>query len=322
MSDELQAMRIAILGATSQIAKDLVLSICQTENHELHLFARRPEAVHQWLTAEKQATRCSVADYKAFTADECFDAIINFVGAGDPAKTAGMGASILDVTQEYDSMVLEYLQHHPACRYIFLSSGAAYGSSFDVPVGEESSAVVAINRLGPQDWYVVAKLYAECRHRALSQYAIVDVRVFNYYSHTMDISARFLICDIVRAIRSGAELQTNPVNIVRDFIGPADFHQLIARILSAGPVNTVVDCYTQAPVDKMSLLEHMAQRFGLKYRIGAAPAGVNATGTKTNYYSTNRRAEIFGYQPAKSSLDTVLDEAQMMLDETSKQGQV
>jgi hypothetical protein len=38
-------MRIAELGGTSQIAKDLVQSPPRQNNHELELFARRPELV-------------------------------------------------------------------------------------------------------------------------------------------------------------------------------------------------------------------------------------------------------------------------------------
>ena len=79
----------------------------------------------------------------------------------DPVQAAAMGASIFDVTLKYDEMALDYVRQHPHCRYIFLSSGAAYGSSFDEPVDENTKAVIAINNLQPQDWYAVAKLHAE-----------------------------------------------------------------------------------------------------------------------------------------------------------------
>ena len=42
-------MRIAILGATSQIAKDLALSFSASSEHDLVLYARRPEVVSAWL---------------------------------------------------------------------------------------------------------------------------------------------------------------------------------------------------------------------------------------------------------------------------------
>ncbi len=305
-------MHIAILGATSQIAKDLVLSFSKKSNHDLVLFARRPVVVNEWLALVGLSDRYLVVDFESFTAYENFDAIINFVGSGNPAQTAAMGASIFDVTSKYDELALNYLRHHPDCRYIFLSSGAAYGSSFNEPVDENSKAVVAINNLQPQDCYAVAKLHAECRHRALAHLPIVDIRVFNYFSHTQDISARFFITDILRAIRSGETLITSADNIVRDFIGPDDFYQLVSLILAAQVSNDVVDCYTKAPVDKMTLLSSMKERFGLVYEVRNAPAGVNATGVKINYFSKNRRAEKFGYIPSKNSLDSVLDESKIV----------
>src|SRR5450756_1882049 len=119
-------MRIAILGATSQIAKDLIESFAAQGTHALMLYARRPQAVVQWLASVDLPERYPVHDYGAFGADEHFDAILNFVGVGDPVAAAAMGASIFDVTLKYDELALSYVRQHPACRYIFLSSGAAY----------------------------------------------------------------------------------------------------------------------------------------------------------------------------------------------------
>ena len=309
MSEMPSQSRIAILGATSQIAKDLVLSISRQSSLDLVLFARRPEIVSQWLAKVGLSGRYNnVADFGAFSADEHFDAILNFVGVGDPAQAAAMGTSIFDITLEYDTMALDYLRQHPECRYLFLSSGAAYGSSFDEPVDENSKAVIAINNFQPQDWYAVAKLHAECRHRSLLHLPIVDIRVFNYFSHTQDISSRFFITDILRAIQFGEVLLTSSDNIVRDYIGPDDFYQLVSLILAAQPSNNVVDCYTKAPVDKMTLLSNMKECFGLVYEVRDAPVGVNATGVKMNYFSKNRRAETFGYLPSKKSLDSILEE--------------
>ena len=73
-------MRIAFLGATSQIAKDLALSFCEQSGHELVLYARRPEAVSQWLASVDLPKRYTVHKFSAFTVTENFDAIFNFVG--------------------------------------------------------------------------------------------------------------------------------------------------------------------------------------------------------------------------------------------------
>ena len=302
-------MRLAILGATSQIAKDLVQSFAAQSSHELVLYARRPDAVSQWLTSAGLVGRYAVADFADFGTNEHFDAILNFVGVGDPAQAAAMGANIFDVTLKYDELALEYVRQHPNCRYIFLSSGAAYGTSFDAPVDANTKATIAINNLEPQDWYGVAKLHAECRHRSLAPLPIVDIRVFNYFSHTQDMAARFLITDILRAIRDKTILKTSADYMLRDFIHPLDFWNLVNAILAAPAANAVVDAYSKAPIDKPTLLAAMEENFGLQYEIAETDVGVNATGSKPHYYSLNTRAEEFGYMPALTSLQGLLDQA-------------
>src|SRR5450830_1691632 len=305
-------MRIAILGATSQIAKDLVLSFSAQSSHELVLYARRPEVVKQWLASVGLSGRYAVANFAAFNADQHFDAILNFVGVGNPAQAAVMGASIFDVTLQYDELALSYVRQHPICRYIFLSSGAAYGASFDTPVDAATRATVPINNLQPQDWYGVAKLHAECRHRSLAPLPIVDIRVFNYFSHTQDMSARFLITDILRAIRDKTVLKTSADYIVRDFIHPLDFCNLVNAILAAPAANAVVDAYSKAPIDKPTLLAAMQEKFGLQYETVQTGAGVNATGGKPHYYSLTTRAVDFGHQPTLTSLEGILQESQQV----------
>jgi len=306
-------MQIAILGATSQIAKDLIVAFSKQDSHELVLFARRPEAVTNWLTSVDLQERHTVKDFAAFSTDVHFDALLNFVGVGDPAQAAAMGASIFDVTLKYDQLALSYLEQHPQCRYLFLSSGAAYGSSFEAPVDENTKATVAINNLQPQDWYAVAKLHAECRHRSLAHLPIIDIRVFNYFSHTQDISARFLITDIVRAIRGKTVLKTSADYIVRDFIHPSDFYNLVVALLASSATNAVVDCFSKAPIDKPMLLAAMQDNFGLRYDVISTSAGVNATGNKPHYYSLNTKAADFGYQPSLTSLEGLKQEIQLLL---------
>jgi nucleoside-diphosphate-sugar epimerase len=306
-------MRIAILGATSQIAKDLVLAFAKQGHHELVLFARRPEIVTQWLISVGLSELHVVSDFAAFSTDLHFDALLNFVGVGDPAQAAAMGASIFDVTLKYDQMALSYLEQHPLCRYIFLSSGAAYGASFEAPGDENTKATVAINNLQPQDWYAVAKLHAECRHRSLAQLPIIDIRVFNYFSHTQDMSARFLITDIVRAIRDKTVLKTSSDYIVRDFMHPSDFYKLVVALLASPATNAVVDCYSKAPLDKPALLAAMQDHFGLQYEVITVGASVNATGNKPHYYSLNKKAVDFGYLPSLTSLEGLLQETTELL---------
>ena len=311
-------MLIAIIGATSQIAKDLVRTFAAQSTHELVLFARRPELVEQWLASVSLPARYPVHNFQVFSSNEHFNAILNFVGIGNPTQALAMGAAIFDVTLQYDELALGYVRNHPNCRYIFLSSGAAYGPSFFAPADANSKAVISINELQPQDWYGVAKLHAECRHRSLAPLPIVDIRMFNYFSHTQDMEARFLITDIVRAIRDKTVLKTAKDYVVRDFIGPDDFHQLVNAILTSPATNAVVDCYSQAPIDKPCLLAAMQTKFGLQYELTENFTGINATGSKLHYYSINKQAEYFGYIPKLTSLACIEKELKLITQDAPK----
>jgi nucleoside-diphosphate-sugar epimerase len=312
--------RIAILGATSQIAKDLVKSFVVKSGHELVLYSRRPRVVSQWMTSFSLTNQHMVADFAAFNINEHFDAIINFVGIGDPAKAIQMGSNIFDVTLQYDELVLKYLRNHPHSQYIFISSGSAYGVNFDAPADENTQSVIAINNLQPQEWYSVAKLHAECRHRSLASLSIVDIRIFNYFSHTQDLNARFLITDIVRAIQDRTVLKISKDYLKRDFIGPDNLYQLVEAILASAAINAVVDCYSKEPIDKISLLKAMEVNFGLKYELTENINTINATGIKKNYYSINKRASQFNYKPTLTSLMNINKELRIILS-NSKENQ-
>jgi len=75
--------RIAILGASSQIAKDLILSFAHQGNSDLLLYVRDVAATQNWLTC--QGVIHPVMPYAAY-GREAHDAVLNFVGVGDPKR--------------------------------------------------------------------------------------------------------------------------------------------------------------------------------------------------------------------------------------------
>jgi len=301
-------MRIAILGATSQIAQDLILSFSKNQDYDFSLFGRNVELLEKWTNSENLSEKYQVQEYSEFGNHLKYDVIINFVGISDPAKAQKMGSDIFKVTEQYDDMALEYLKQHKKTKYIFLSSGAVYGGNYQEPVDKETVATIDINNLKSTDWYTLAKLYAEAKHRSLSDLSIIDVRVFNYFSHTQDMSARFLITDIVRSIKNNEVFKTSPDNIMRDFITPPDFYNLIQAIIDFSAINIALDCYTKEPVSKFDLLNELEIKFGLQYSIDELYNGINATGDKMHYYSKNNNAERIIYRPKYTSLDGVMNE--------------
>ena len=306
-------MKIAIFGANSQIAKDLLLSFSKKKKYEFSLFVRKVELLNKWINNKNLNESYQVQEYSEFSNHQKYDVIINFVGIGDPAKAQKMGSNIFKVTEQYDDMALEYLKQHKKTKYIFLSSGAVYGGNYQEPVDKDTVATIDINNLKSTDWYTLAKLYTEAKHRSLSDLSIVDVRVFNYFSHTQNMDARFLITDIVRAIKNKEVFKTSADNIVRDFITPPDFYCLIQAIIDYDSTNMALDCYTKSSVSKFNLLNELKSEFGLEYEVEDGINIVNATGIKLNYYSLNKAAKSINYNPKNSSLDGIIQEINLTL---------
>ena len=305
-------MKIAILGATSQIAQDLILSFSKHKDYVFFLFGRNVNLLEKWINRENLNNKYSAQEYSCFNNSQSYDVIINFVGIGDPVKAQKMGGDIFKITEQYDGMALDYVKCHKETKYIFLSSGAVYGGNYQEPVNKNTVAMIDINNLDSTDWYTIAKLYAEAKHRSLSNLSIVDIRVFNYFSHTQDMSARFLITDIVRAIKNKEVFKTSADDIMRDFITPPDFHNLIQAIIDYQPINIALDCYTKSPVLKFDLLSEFGSKFGLKYEVGKDIDIVNATGAKLNYYSVNKVAKSMGYSPKNTSLEGIIQEINLL----------
>jgi len=306
-------MRIAILGATSQIAQDLILSFSINKDYDFLLFGRNIELLEKWINSENLSEKYQVKEYSEFSNDQKYDMIINFVGIGDPAKAQKTGNDIFKITEQYDDMALEYVKQHKKTKYIFLSSGAVYGGNYQEPVNKDTIATIDINNLKSTDWYTLAKLYAEAKHRSLSDLSIIDVRVFNYFSHRQNIDTRFLITDIVRAIKNKEVFKTSVDNIVRDFITPPDFYNLIQAIIDAKSTNIALDCYTKNPVSKFDLLSELKNKFGLIYDFDENIDTIDATGAKVNYYSTNKISGNIKYMPDNTSLDGIIQEMNCVL---------
>jgi hypothetical protein len=119
--------------------------------------------------------------------------------------------------------------------------------------------------------------------------------------------------DIVNSILKREKLFTNPYNLKRDYVHPEDLYSLVCLLLFGNKGNVAIDSYSLAPVDKFPLLDEMVSSFGLEYEVISDAITVNATGQKLNYFSKNRVAKDFGYQPRYSSLAGLHREVETIL---------
>ena len=307
-------MNIAFFGASSQIAKGLIKKFSRSQANNLYFFVRDKESFAAWLLEKK----LNFGEEQIKLYDELSDALnvdlfINCIGAGDPAKAVNMSSTIVSVTQHYDEQVLEYLALNSPTKYIFLSSGAAYGNIFSSPPEKYLPINLDMKSTKPSDMYAISKIKAELAHRAMPQYSITDIRIFSYFDSETSIDSRFFLTDALRSIQEKKIFMTSNQNIVRDYIGVNDLYQLILRLISKDKLNAVVDAYSLAPIEKFSILEILKKNFNLKYQFTEADVGLNATGNKDHYFSKNYCAKHYGYQPSLSSAEIILNVSKTLL---------
>ncbi len=306
-------MSIAILGATGHVGKCLTSALLATADHEVTAVVRDVRRAEDFLATQPGGSRCKTASFEEFALRE-YDAVVNCVGVGSPLGVISEGAAIFSLTERFDQVVFDYLDRRPDTRCISFSSGAAYCGDFVEPVSEATPASVPVNRIQPSDYYGVAKLASELRHRAAQQLAIVDFRLFGLFSRNIDLDAGFFMGDVFRAIANSETLEVGPEQMARDYIAPCDMAALLLKVLDASPCNEVIDLYSAAPVTKFEVLDRFSERYGLAYEVLHTPATSMATGLKPNYFSTNRRAATFGYEPTRTSLQTLSEEIDALLD--------
>ena len=295
---------IAILGATGHIGKALATELNADPNVELLLYARRPDAILGGI---------DIAEFGKLP----FDVVINAVGAVTPAGVRELGAEIFTVTETVDNSVLAVLNNFPKALYLFLSSGAVYGTDFTKPARKDTVNKLPINALDPSHFYGLSKINAEAKHRGHSELNIIDLRVFSFFSRFIDLEARFFITDAIHAIQDGTVLKTSRQDIIRDFVTPPDFAHLINCCIktwrnSDTPVNAALDVYSKATVGKFDLLNQIKADFPFDYDL-EDDAGLVSTGPKSNYYSLDHSAEDWGYTPEFTSIDGVLRELSDLL---------
>ena len=274
-------MKIAILGVTGHVGKNIQYLFARENTDQLYLFSRYRNAQNmQLLTYDK----FHELDY---------DVIINCIGISDPAKIESEGNSILKLTGDIDSMILEYMQKNTNTKLINFSSGAVYGEEFDSPV-KDSTLPKNLQEDNTVSSYAIAKIKSEMRHREQDKLNIIDLRLFSFFSRFMDLNSRFLISEIIRSIEENKTLVTNESDFFRDYIHPKDLFS--------------IDLYSKKPIAKFELLDLLQDKYGLQYEIKPNSGFSSPTGFKKNYFSQSKKAEVLDYKPKYSSLDTISEE--------------
>lgn len=316
MSEKIRK-KIAILGATSHIAKGLIYNFSQNKYKDIYLFARSKNKLGIFLKQISCPYPYPKKDFVDLNKHR-YDVIINCVGLGTPVEIKSSNWEVFRLTEEFDNMVLGYLLGHPDTLYINFSSGVVYGSTFADKVNNNSKFCISVNDIKPENYYGLAKLNSEAKHRALKKLNIVDIRVFSYFSRFIDLDAEYFLTELLKSLKKKKTFITNPCDFIRDFISPCDLFNLICLIIRGKPFNGAIDTYSSAPVSKFELLDYFVKAHSLKYTIDRNFDPICPTGIKNVYCSESRKAAGLGYQPKFSSIETVATESRHILGMTNE----
>lgn len=300
--------KIAILGVTGYIGKSLFDEFLKEKgDYNFFLFSRSKSKVKTLFNKTEDFSNISIHSYDEFNFYD-YDVVINSTGISDPDLLKKDVSSIFKVTEEMDNMIIGYLEKKQKTIYINLSSGAVYGDNFNKPINEKTKTILNINNIKISEYYSIAKINAEAKHRSMSNLNIVDLRVFAFFSRFVDVKAGFLMSEVVGCLKSKKVFQTNNINIVRDYISPGDLFSFIKLIIKKGKINDSFDVYSLKPISKFQLLSFLEKKYGLKYKISDISHKENKIISKNIYYSKNQKAKDLGYKPTHTSLECIENE--------------
>lgn len=308
-------MNIAIFGATSHIAMGLINNFIRNREISLHLYTRSPAKVRSFISSISKSPdkQCVIHEGYRDLFQHSYDVVINCIGVGPVNKLQGDFTRYFTVTEEYDNLIIKYLLKNPDALYISLSSGAVYGRNLSAPAEKNTVNSIQVNRVAKEDYYAIARINAEAKHRSFVDLRIIDLRVFSYFSRFIDLTDSYFIAELLVCILDKKLFVTNSTNIVRDYVHPEDLFSIIRKCIDAKKINEAFDVISAKPVEKKEILDYFSQEYGLKYETKESFTHVSSTGSKNIYCSKYNRALEIGYKPKFVSMDTIKQESKYIL---------
>jgi nucleoside-diphosphate-sugar epimerase len=310
-------MKIAIFGASGHIGKNLIYYLKDDPHLKIFCFSRSIEKINGFILSVN-AENCVPTTYDEFSGER-YDAIINCIGIGDPAALKIAKDQIFRLTEYYDNLILDNLKIYQSTVYINISSGAVYGTDFRNPADNSFITEIDVNKITTIEHYRIAKLNSEVKHRSLSDFKIIDLRIFGFFSRFIELNKEFLLCKIIKSVLEEKIFITGIDNIYRDYIHPQDFVEIIKKCISNNEINKAFDVISKAPISKFEILDFFKTNYHLKIEIDPNTGFNSITGNKLNYYSTNNNILLeLGFEPSNGSLDTIKMESEIILNHSLK----
>ncbi len=299
--------RIALLGATGHIAKNIIVRGLIDPNQEWSLFSRRPQYVQTFIENEVVSPQPHQnLDYQDFEKTN-YDVIINTVGITENEVLINHPSAIFEA-DSIDTRVLSYLLNgHEATRYIHFSSGAVYGDVYDEEVTTEYSRI-PISPIEKEHYYGISKLYLEARHRAYPQLLISDIRIYNFFSRFIDLNSKYLVVQLINACREVRVFETSSEAIYRDFLHPDDLWAILQYLFDSKDAFPTIEPASLEKISKSDMIQLFVESFGLIVYINKNSTQ-STKENKTYYYPRNPFSPI---RSTMTSHETILSIARQL----------
>ena len=305
-------MNIAVMGGSSHIAKNLIVRFATVPDSHLTLFVRNAQVVEEFVSKYVHTENIRiVTGYDKF--NECkFDVIINCVGAGTPGSAAFDVRNWFEVTAKFDELALNYLErYNPQATLIAFSSGAVYGTRTSAPFSAESCFSLPVNNIEVSDYYSIARIHSEARHRSRKDLRIADLRIFSFFSRFIKLDSGYFMSDILKSVYENSVMITNENDMIRDYISPDDLFTIVNLCIRQQNINGAFDVQSAKPAGKFEILEAFQKKFGLKWQFDKITDSPN--GSKSIYTSSFNPLKGLGFTPKFTSLESLISETEKYL---------
>jgi nucleoside-diphosphate-sugar epimerase len=304
--------QVVILGASGHIAKNLIYYFMQQEKIDLILYTHSSEKVYEFINRN-----CQTFNFKGtiditdkFQSWVEYDVIINCIGVGTNIKNL---SDYFIVTERYDNMILFYLESYPDCLYINFSSGAVYN---ETPVSNTSKTTLYPDDIKVSDYYTIAKLNQEAKHRSFKKLQIIDLRVFSFFSRFADLEKdNYFINQIVNSVMNKRILYTDTNEFYRDFIHPLDLFNIVLGCMRTKGLNRSLNVRSTRFTSKTNILDFFCRQYGLNITY-CSEQQESLTGNKKFYYAIEDSKYMNYIHRSKfSAMEAIINEAEFFLEE-------
>ena len=288
-------MKIAVFGATGYIGRSLIAAGI-VWGMPLVPFSRDRSRAQSVFSKYGISEYGSLESYDTLI-NRQYDVIINASGVGSPSAIKEGKDDVFRATESMDTLLFEYLALYPKTRVYNISTGAVFGLTSGEPITEESRAQYDPEHLTNGDRYALAKLVSEAKHRAHTEYAITDLRVFAFVSRFLNTEESFFISQVAACLLKDGVFTTGPEDMMRDYVSGEELLDVVLFLQGTAPENGAHNVESVAPISKFDLLKSLTERSGLCFEVGTDTRMQSPTGQKNAYYSSTHTLQKLGYTP-------------------------